>query len=210
MLNQLKKIRENKGLSVIKLAELSGLTRDNIYKIENSQVNFTKNNIEALTKALNITPAELMGLSEHRMIPIKYYDISAAAGQGCFVDNENFEVISIDELQLIKMGIISNYSNIAIINARGDSMLPTIKDNDLLFVDTSQKQIFNDTIYIISERNLLKVKRILMKSPTDKTITIKSDNQISGEYPPYEIAIDGSKNIVCGQVVFFCRKLAIL
>ena len=170
-----------------------------------------------LCQALGCTPNDLYdeyldinNLKENKksnMIKLKYLDLSASAGNGCFVDSENFEVMEIGEKQLNEMGIKGNYQNIQVIKEKGNSMYPTIHDGDLLFVDVNKKEIFNNKIYIIREEKLLKVKRVLRKSPLSDEITIKSDNEIDGEYPPYNIKIDGCQNVVCGMVVFFCRSL---
>jgi phage repressor protein C with HTH and peptisase S24 domain len=206
MINNLKKIRERKRMSVIKLSKATGIARDLIYKMEKGEIGISKKNIPLLESALNVSISEIYGGSSN-MIPIRYYDVDASAGNGCYVDSENFEVINIDENQLLRMGIRSSFEDISIINARGDSMAPIIKDRDLLFVNNAKKELFNRKIYAINEKGFLKVKRVLIKSPMDKKVTIKSDNEVDGEYPPYEIEIDGSENIICGQVIFYCRSI---
>jgi phage repressor protein C with HTH and peptisase S24 domain len=206
MINNLKKIRERKKLSVINLAEKSGISRDLIYKMEKGEIGISKRNILLLEKALNVSASEIYG-GDSQMIPIKFFDITASFGSSCFVNNENFEIINIDEKQLIKMDINSNYDNISIIHAKGNSMIPTIQDGDLLFIDISKKEIFNKKIYVINEDKFLKVKRIIKDKPDAEKVIVKSDNEIIGEYPPYEIAVNGSENIICGEVIFFCRRI---
>ena len=61
---------------------------------------------------------------------------------------------------------------------------------------------------VINEDNSLKVKRIKKDNPFAKEVTIISDNQIEGEYPPYPLKIDDmDKNFICGQVIFYCRSI---
>jgi phage repressor protein C with HTH and peptisase S24 domain len=209
----LREVRKSRKMTLEQLAEIVGTTKSNLSLIENGKINMSVDKAEKIAKTLNCLPTDLTGSTKFnpneksKMIQIKYYDISASAGLGCFVNNNNFEYINIDEIQLKKMGIRGNYDGISIINANGNSMSPTIKDGDLLFVNTEQKEIFNNKIYIISENNYLKVKRIIRNSPFDTKIAIKSDNEIDGEYPPYEVDIDGADNIICGQVIFFCRNI---
>lgn len=216
-MNNLKKIREIRNLSRQELADKIKTSRQTIFSIETGKINISSQLLLPLCKALSCTPNDLYdeyldlnNLKENKksnMIKLKYYDLSASAGDGCFVDNENLEVMEISEKQLNEMGITFNYQNIRVIRAKGNSMYPTIHDGDLLFVDKEKKEIFNDKIYIINEKGFLKVKRVLIESPFAEEITIKSDNHISGEYPPYNIKIDGCQNVVCGMVVFFCRSL---
>jgi phage repressor protein C with HTH and peptisase S24 domain len=209
----LKKIRLLRKLTQEELARKVGVSKSNLSLIESGKLNIKIEKAEKLAVALNCKTTDLTGTTQFnpeitsRMIPIKYYDINASVGNGYFVNNENFEVIQIDEIQLKKIGIISDFESISIINAKGDSMSPTIKDGDLLFVNTNKKEIYNKKIYVINEDNLLKVKRIIKESPLDNKITIKSDNEIDGEYPPYPITIDESKNIICGMVIFYCRNI---
>lgn len=208
MINNLANIRKKRGLSVIKLAELTGLTRDAIYKMEKSKNGISKNSMPLLEKALQTTASEIYG-GISQMIPLKYYpDILASAGKGCFVDNKEFKIINIDEIQLAEMGIKSNFNNIVVIKVKGYSMQPTLMDGDLLFVDITKKEVYNDKIYIINENNNLKVKRLMRENPFNNKAIVKSDNQVSGEYPPYEIDFDKmDDNFICGQVIFYCRSI---
>ncbi len=211
----LKKIREYNKLSVLQLAKLSGMSRDAIYKIENGENIPNLTTLQKLSAVLKCRTTDLTGETKFDpncksvMIPIKYYpDVSASAGKGCFVDNENFETINIDEKHLLEMGIRSDYHNIAVIKVKGYSMEPTLKDGDLLFIDTSKTELYNNKIYVINENNGLKVKRLLWANPFAKTITIKSDNQVEGEFEPYEIEIETMPpKFICGQVIFYCRNI---
>lgn len=148
MVNNLKNIREKKNLSVIKMAEITGIGRDIIYKMEKGEIGISKKNLKIIQDTLNITASEIYG-GVSNMIPIKYYpDILASAGKGCFVNSDSFEIISIDEKQLKEMGINSNYQDISVIKVDGSSMIPTLVNGDLLFVDTTKKSVYNNKIYI--------------------------------------------------------------
>jgi phage repressor protein C with HTH and peptisase S24 domain len=209
----LKMIRKARKMTLEELANKIGTTKSNLSLVENGKIKINIDKAERIAEALNCKPTDLTGSTtfnaeiKSRMIPIKYFDIKASAGSGLLVDNETFEMISIDEEQLKRMSITADYNNIVIINAKGNSMSPTIQDNDLLFVDIEKKEIFNKKIYVINEDNLLKVKRLIKKSPNDTEVIVQSDNEVDGEYPPYPIKIDGSHNIICGQVIFYCRSI---
>lgn len=200
-MNIVEEIRKKTGLSIIQIAKKTGISRDAIYKIEKG---ISKPNFDTLEKL-----KESFGINNN-MISLKYFpDVLASAGNGCFVNNENFEPINIDKKQLLEMGIKSNFENIVVIRASGYSMQPTIQDRDLLFVDITKKEIYNNKIYIISENNDLKVKRLLRKTPFDKNIIVKSDNEIDGEYPPYVLDLNDKEKANCikGQVIFYCRSI---
>ena len=62
----IKKLRESKNMSLEDVAKLCNTTRQTIYKYENEIVtNIPYDKIELLSKALNTTPAYLMGWEEN-------------------------------------------------------------------------------------------------------------------------------------------------
>lgn len=219
-MNNLKKIREARGLSRQELADKVKTSRQTVYYIEVGKINISAQLLLPLCQALDCTPNDLYNeclninnldkKEQIKMIPISYYnEVSASAGNDSYINSEKSEVINIDERQLIEMGINGNYQNIRIIRAKGDSMYPTIKNNDLLFIDITVNDLRNNKIYVISEEGLLKVKRIGKKSPLSNDFEIKSDNQNNDEYPPYPLKIEdlGDRIRIIGLVVFFCRSL---
>lgn len=61
----IKRLRESKGMSQDELAVLTGYTsRSSIAKIEKGLVDLQQSKIIAFAKALGVTPSELMGLTE--------------------------------------------------------------------------------------------------------------------------------------------------
>lgn len=198
-MNIVKQIRKNTGLSIIEIARKSGITRDALYKIEKGT---TQPNLATIEKLKN----NFEGVFENT-IGLKYFN-SINNYSNCFNDSD-FKIINIDIEHLKKMKIKDNYENIVVMDMSEDNMEPTIKRGDILFIDTSKKELLNNKIYIINENNALKVKRVLRKSPFDTTITIKSDNEIDGEFPPYELDLKDTEKAKCikGQVLSFCRNI---
>lgn len=65
----IKNLREQKGMSQDELAELTGYTsRSSIAKIEKGLVDLQQSKIIAFAKALGVTPSELMGWSDPQTI----------------------------------------------------------------------------------------------------------------------------------------------
>ena len=96
----------------------------------------------------------------------------------------------------------TTFENLNCFMVTGDSMVNIdnkgIFDGDILFVDITQKQVF-DGIYVIEINNELRVKRLLKQ--LDNTILIKSDN------PAYPTEIYDTENSpynlsIVGRVVF--------
>ncbi len=88
--------------------------------------------------------------------------------------------------------------NLALLIAAGDSMAPTIKDGDLLLVDTSIRQIQASRIYVLLVGSALVVKRIQVK--IDGSLVARPDNPI---YEPEVLAPDQAKTPhIVGEVVW--------
>lgn len=65
----IKNLREQKGMSQDELAELTGYTsRSSIAKIEKGLVDLQQSKIIAFAKALGVSPSELMGWNEPQTI----------------------------------------------------------------------------------------------------------------------------------------------
>ena len=76
----------------------------------------------------------------------------------------------------------TDYSRIKILTGCGQSMQPTIQDQDLVFVDTAQRFIDMPGIYVLDVCGRLLLKRALILSTG--TLVLKSDN--STEFPDEE------------------------
>ncbi|WP_369692630.1 S24 family peptidase [Aristophania vespae] len=67
---------------------------------------------------------------------------------------------------------------------RGDSMLPSIRPQDVIFVNYKPEQI-EPGIYVLSVNGLVLVKRLGLKDP--RTYMIMSDNK---DYQDFDVAMD--------------------
>ena len=91
-----------------------------------------------------------------------------------------------------------DYRSLVSIQAEGDSMEPTIRDGDVLIVDTSVTDVENSRVYIVDVNSKLLVKRIQLR--LDGSLTIKSDNP---RYEPETILpSDQSPIRIVGQVIY--------
>lgn len=116
-------------------------------------------NIDWLAGAENVTfeNARFLGASDFETIPL--YSAEASAGCGCFHHEDAIigeHLILVDDLK--RLGI--KKEDACAIKARGDSMLPTLMDGDLLVVDTREQIGVYDGVYAISLDHQLLVKRL--------------------------------------------------
>ena len=138
--------------------------------------------------------------SEFALVP--FYDVGVSAGHGAYIEQEPVKAqIAFRRDWLSQNGF--NVHNLMSLTARGDSMEPAIGDGDLLLVDTSQRDVVEDGIYILKMNNRLLAKRL--QRLFDGTIVIKSDN------PAYERQVvppsAANQLEVIGRVVWAGRKM---
>lgn len=107
-----------------------------------------------------------------------------AMGDGTVVDEPVQVVRRLDvwEQWLRQKVGSANPERIRVLTAKGRSMLPTIQDQDLVFVDVWQREIREPGIYVIDVAGRLLLKKALIQSTG--TLILRSDNV--DEYPDEE------------------------
>jgi phage repressor protein C with HTH and peptisase S24 domain len=131
------------------------------------------------------------------------YEVTASAGNGAVIHDEAV----VDHLAFKRSWIAQTLGldplHLALIDARGDSMSPTIESGDLLLLDTRKCGAKSEGIYVINLSGALLVKRLRMK--LSGTVEVMSDN------PKYSSeSISGSeldRLILVGRVVWHGRKI---
>lgn len=106
-------------------------------------------------------------------IILKYHsNIISSAGTGTINYQLQHEPIIVD-ISILEY-INSNYKYTEIIKSQGDSMLPLIQENSLIFVDTLDKNINSKNIYVVNVKGELFIKKIVFK---DGLYLLRSLNQ---------------------------------
>ena len=125
----------------------------------------TKETIDDVSKAITETNAETL----------EYIHINPSCGSGTIcVDEPEITPITLGT-ELIKNVLkIANPKNLKIFKASGDSMEPTIYNEDILIVDIGNKDYINGGIFIINKNNDFFCKRLQLKINGD--LDIISDN----------------------------------
>ena len=204
-MNCIKRIREGKKITQMELAKRIGMSKGNLSQIESGSIGVSQENLKKIAEVLNCSVAQLLGEVDIKQDII--YNIKCYSNINDFVvNNEDYDFVGVSE-KLLNLLKIKDYRNLIISKSDEKNMEPTISNNDFLIIDISKKEPFNNKIYIVKERNYIKVKRVLMKSPVDEVITVVSDNQTDGEFPPYELSLNQAKDFIIGQVVFYGRSI---
>lgn len=147
----------------------------------------TTNMSEGLIKMLG-------GIRKPTHADISIIDVTACCGNG--VDNLEEKSIGEISLPLEEFKSITNTApeNIKLIKASGDSMDPTIKDGDMVWIDTANCFINSDGVYLLRMPTGLAIKRIQSGL---SNITVKSDN------PKYsDITAEIGEIRVIGKVIY--------
>lgn len=128
------------------------------------------------------------------------YDVKAAGGGGAIVQSEQVvDHLAFRREWLHREGLKAG--KLALIEATGDSMSPTINKGDLVLVALDQVD-GNDGVYVLRRGNALRVKRLQHMS--DGRLKVMSDNPA---YEPELIEPDRVQNIqVLGRVCWVGRN----
>ena len=136
------------------------------------------------------------GLSE-----ISRYEVQASAGSGFVAEDHS----PIENLAFHKKWSRPNLNHgpdhLVLITVEGDSMSPTLEDNDLLLVDSNQQVCTREGIYLIRMDGNSMVKRL---QPTPRgEIQIISDNS---QYPTLTMEKDELSSLsILGRSIWFGR-----
>lgn len=129
---------------------------------------------------------------------IPRYDVRVGAGAGQPVLSEEFNGFLAFRQDWIRHRLRRNPGNLAVIEAFGDSMHPTISDGDVMLVDLSENHIRGSAIYVVLAGNEAVVKRVELR--LDGSLLVKSDNS---SYEPIVLPRDGAEELrVVGKVVW--------
>lgn len=136
-----------------------------------------------------------MNMHDFKTVP--RYNAAASAGGGAFIEH----AIIIDEIPftadfLLKRLNRTNTDGLLLVDAIGDSMEPTISNNDLIMIDTSKKQLAA-AIFAFTYGENFYVKRL--NNPPN-SIEVISDNKT---YSPFTISKDEMNQVnILGRVVW--------
>lgn len=142
-------------------------------------------------------------LADKSMVMLPRLDVEAAAGAGAVVASEQIaEMVAFSAAWLRERHITPR--NARILTARGDSMEPTIRDGDMLIVDTAIEMAVDNGIYCVAYNGVLLVKRLFMTR--NGGLVISSDNKLAGrdeEIPPHEVP----EVHIAGRVMWYGRTI---
>lgn len=208
----LKRAAEQSGMSLTAIAKGIGvssttLTRpvndpDHNFLIKQSTIDavaaLTGVPIDAGSAPVHVEPGEA-GPDGSKLIPV--YDVAASAGFGSLVDYEAQTHSLAFPPDYLRTLTSSSPQNLAIIAVKGESMEPTLLDNDIVLVDMSKRHMGFEGMFVIRQNETLLVKRASMAAKKG-FVKLLSDNQM---YPPIDAEL--AEIEVIGKVLWYGRKV---
>ncbi|WP_056030917.1 S24 family peptidase [Loktanella sp. 3ANDIMAR09] len=144
---------------------------------------------------LNRTQSSVVATSDY--VPIAKFTVSASAGGGAIVPNEDqVGQYAFSSRWIKRRGLKPD--SLAIITVTGDSMEPKLRDNDLILVDRDQRDPSDGRVYVVRIGDELLVKHIQRTGA--RVIDLISTNPI---YPArtIDLAAESDSVQIIGRVV---------
>lgn len=195
------------GKTQADLAEAIGLTSVQVNKILTGQRRLKADEADRIRAFLGIPPSVPQrvenGDASHpqaKLVPV--YDVMASAGHGA---HNGYEAVAYSlafpPAYLSKL-TKSHPRNLVIISVKGDSMVPTLMDDDVVMIDTSKKNVDFDGLFVFRFGDALHIKRVTRAARPGRIIAISDNRQ---HYDPIEYEADDIE--VVGRVIWYGRKV---
>lgn len=205
------------GLSQSELARRVGMAQSSIHALINRNKVGSKH-LHVIARELETTPEYLTGVTddpsagfvpvpsasavaaEMGMVEVRQVDLAIGMG-ATYLDQPVEEVQHLFPREWLNIYTRASAEKLLIVKGSGDSMVPTMHDNDLLLIDTSQNAPrLTDQVWAVSYCGLGCVKRL--RPTNDGGWLLLSDNPAISPITAY----DGELHVL-GRVVAFFRKM---
>ena len=131
------------------------------------------------------------------------YKVEASAGGGAVIHSEQIVDYLSFKSEWVRNALGVAPQELALINVKGDSMEPTLSNEDLILIDMRAGRVEDNAIYVLQFNGVLLVKRIQRR--LDGSVVIKSDNTM---YEPETLSGDAMNQLqVIGRVVWCGRRM---
>jgi len=136
-------------------------------------------------------------------IDLPFYDIEVSAGHGALVACEERAEDMVFSQRFVTDTLGVNANNIFLMPVRGDSMVPTLKNQSLIIVNRTD-QIIEDGVYVFRYDGQLRVKRLQFSKIG---ISVVSDNPAyqTWELSKAELATEDFE--IIGEVIWSGQRM---
>lgn len=202
---RIKEIRLSRELTMTDVENRAGLKVGNISRIEKGTQWVSEESLHAIAKALDVPVSTLFNEeSEHKdssgYITFQRLNVQASAGHGSeLVDYPDvLQEIRVLETWARQTLEVVDPHRVKIITCKGDSMTPTVRPGDVVFVDVSIRHFSAEGIYVLAWQNQLLLKRL--NALFDGRLAIQSDNETNYK-TEYVKAEHSDQLAICGKVL---------
>ena len=143
-MNNIKKIRKQKGLTITELASQIGMSQANLTKIENNQIELKTEIAKKIADTLNVSLSAIQNNEELKGVEL--------------INPEAYQLPNLSNWNIPPQVNIDSKTSKAYILA-DDTMSPTIKEHSICIVDTSNTTL-NNGVFLIKYNNLLLIRRL--------------------------------------------------
>lgn len=201
---RIKEIRLANDMTMTDVENRAGLKVGNISRIEKGAQWVSEDTLYAIANALNVPVATLftdnVPDSNLGYVTFQRLNVEASAGSG----SELVEYPDVlQEIRILEtwarqtLGVVDP-RRVKIITCKGDSMTPTVRPGDIVFVDVSVRQFQAEGIYILAWQNQLLIKRL--NALFNGRLAIQSDNETNYK-TEYVDAGQADQLSICGKVL---------
>lgn len=139
------------------------------------------------------TKSEIVEVLGEEYAAVTRWDIRASAGGGSIIPDAPDALHRIlFRMQWLRSMTRAPLEKVFAVEVEGDSMEPTLRQGDLVLVDTSRTDPGSDSIFLLDDGEL-KVKRV-QRDPRNQLLVIRSDNPAYEDFrdvPPENVNIVG-------------------
>lgn len=212
--NRIAELRKRQGLSQTDLAQAIGTTLSMLGKLERGERKLDTSWLEKLSAALGVKPSDIIGdgplppavrtqviPASENAVQLKQVDLGLSMGDGANLDDW-FEEGTIEfDAGLLRTITRSPADRLFVARGEGDSMFPTLINEDMVVIDTLQRQLtLQDRIWACSVHGAGAIKRL--RAVGKQRVEVISDN------PTVENReVDAEDLVLLGRVVWIGRKV---
>lgn len=210
MIDRLRKEMRRVGINARELSNMANVGRSFVYDILNGKSsNPTSHKIAAVAEVLGISvPYLVAGSSNDNELQNVRSESHIGIPEIISLKQEDNKKDFDAPLHFFRKdlltGIGTDICELRVFKIKGDSMAPSLIDNDLILVDIGQKNPDHAGVFLICCHNVLLPKRIeLILQPNNlpPQLQISSDNPKYANYKRNEEDVD-----IVGKVVWFSRR----
>lgn len=116
-------------------------------------------------------------LEAEGLVFLPQLDVQASAGEGIIPSGEAIvSFVAFSEAYLRSIGIAPRAAHL--VQVKGDSMYPTLRDGEWVIVDVTIDDVHDDALYAVNYAGAVVVKRLQLMF--DGSLNLSSDNKAAG------------------------------